>query len=182
MKTTPRGYQYPEPADMAKNFPSIAATTITKIDADMTTALTRQMTPGPKGDPGGNAAPWQAGTAGTDTYLDTTSGDYVRIRDNGDQTCTLACVMHSNGWDTSDQPVQREVARLPLISEWLTAAAFIVAIDFSTTLLKKAPRALPAAISYGQDGDLSLTVEQPPGTIVREDKSIAFVITLALPA
>ena len=90
--------------------------------------------------------------------------------------------MHSKEWDTSDQPVQREVARLPLISEWLTAAAFIVAIDFSTTLLKKAPRALPAAISHGQDGDLSLTVEQPPGTIVREGKSIAFVTTLALPA
>ena len=174
MKTTPRGYQYPEPADMAKNFPSIAATTITKIDADMTTALTRSG--------GGSVAPWQTGTAGADTVIDPRVGSYARIRDNGDQTCTLACVMHSKGWDTSDQPVQREVARLPLISEWLTAAAFIVAIDFSTTLLKKAPRALPAAISYGQDGDLSLTVEQPPGTIVREGKSIAFVITLALPA
>ena len=174
MKTTPRGYQYPEPADMAKNFPSIAATTITKIDADMTTALTRSG--------GGSVAPWQTGTAGADTVIDPSAGSYARIRDNGDQTCTLACVMHSKGWDTSDQPVQREVARLPLISEWLTAAAFIVAIDFSTALLKKAPRALPAAISYGQDGDLSLTVEQPPGTIVREGKSIAFVITLALPA
>ena len=174
MKTTPRGYLYPEAGDMARNFPSIAATTITKIDADMTAALTRSG--------GGSVAPWQTGTAGADTVIDPRVGSYARIRDNGDQTCTLACVMHSKGWDTSDQPVQREVARLPLISEWLTAAAFIVAIDFSTTLLKKAPRALPAAISYGQDGDLSLTVEQPPGTIVREGKSIAFVITLALPA
>ncbi|MFB9776892.1 hypothetical protein [Brevibacterium otitidis] len=197
MKTTKRGYQYPESSDMAKNFPSIAATTITKIDADMTTALTRQMTPGPKGDKGppgppgppgrdgrdgGSVPPWQTGTAGADTVIDPSVGSFARIRDNGDQTVTVACVLQTTAWPKSDTAVERELAVVPLIDIWLTAAALIVPIVFSKGVLDKDVRALPARCSVHSTGDLALIIEQPPGTRMNNLAPIAFTAMLALPA
>lgn len=192
MKTTKRGYQYPESSDMAKNFPSIAATTITKIDADMTTALTRQMTPGPKGDKGppgppgrdgGSVPPWKTGTAGADTVIDPSVGSYARIRDNGDQTVTVACVLQTTEWPKSETAVKRELAVVPLIDDWMTAAALIVPIGFSAkSFLEKDVRALPARFSVHSTGDLALIIEQPPGTRMNNLAPIAFTAMLALPA
>ena len=175
MKTTPRGYLYPEAGDMARNFPSIAATTITKIDADMTAALTRSG--------GGSVAPWQTGTAGADTVIDPRVGSYAHIRDNGDQTVTVACVLQSKAWPQSDTAVERELAVVPPINDWMLAAALIVPISFSTkSILKKDLRATLARFSYHSTGDLALIIEQPPGTRMADRHPIAFSVTLALPA
>ena len=79
--------------------------------------------------------------------------------------------------------VERELAVVPLINDWMTAAALIVPISFSTSsILKKDLRATLARFSYHSTGDLALIIEQPPGTRMADRQPIAFSVTLALPA